>query len=97
KVILDEDCEHKIAVPACNNQWIILPKSSLFSENLNLKKYYNQELKLLKGEECYQSAYSNHYISEVMYGLTKICKLAPIGSPSCNKGNAEMWDSSNFS
>ncbi|WP_225538404.1 hypothetical protein [Wolbachia endosymbiont of Mansonella perstans] len=32
-----------------------------------------------------------------MYGLTKICKLAPMGFPSCNKGNAEMWDPLNFS
>lgn len=97
KVILDGDCEYKIAVSVEDNQWITLPKSSLFGENLNLKKYYNKELQLLKGEKCYQSNRGDHYISKVMYGLTEICELSPVSFPGCDSSNGKMWGSSGFS
>ncbi|MDR2978425.1 MAG: hypothetical protein LBU56_03340 [Rickettsiales bacterium] len=98
KVILDGDCEYKIAVSIEDNQWITLPKSSLFGENLNLKKYYNQELNLLKGEKFSQNNEGDYYIPKVMYGQTKICELQPL-SFQCCIGDAKMfsWSSSSSS
>ncbi|MGL9688443.1 MAG: hypothetical protein ACR5K6_01510 [Wolbachia sp.] len=90
KVILDEDCEYKIAVSVEDSQWITLPKSSLFGENLNLKKYYNRELSLLRGENFSSLSNGKYYIPKVMYGQIKICELAPFSFPNCDRGQAEL-------
>ncbi|MDR1139233.1 MAG: collagen-like protein [Rickettsiales bacterium] len=90
KVILDEDCEYKIAVSVEDNQWITLPKSSLFGENINLKRYYNQELSLSRGENFSSSSHDKYYIPEVMYGQTEICGLVPSSFPICYKSNIQM-------
>jgi hypothetical protein len=95
KVILDEDCEYKIAVSVEDSQWIALPKSSLFSENLNLKKYYNQELSLSKGEKFSQNDEGDYYILKVMYNQTEICELQPLSFPCCtNSAYTFSWNRS---
>lgn len=96
KVILDEDCEYKIAVSVGNDQWITLPKSSLFGENLNLGKYYNQELSLSKGKEFARYEGEIYYVPKVMCGQIKICELVPYSFPICNSDQARFWGSSTF-
>ncbi|MDG7055037.1 MAG: hypothetical protein LJD31_00565 [Wolbachia endosymbiont of Menacanthus eurysternus] len=97
KVILDEDCEYKIAVSVGDDQWITLPKSSLFGENLNLGEYYNQKLNLLKGEVFTRYTNGSYHIPKVMYGKTEICKLSPFSFPRCNESNIEMGSVSRHS
>ncbi|WCR59559.1 MAG: hypothetical protein PG978_000995 [Wolbachia endosymbiont of Ctenocephalides felis wCfeF] len=77
-----------------DSKWITLPKSALFGENLNLKRYYNQKLSLSKGEKFLSGAIGEYYIPEVMYGQIKICELAPFSFPSCGNGDAKMESSS---
>lgn len=72
KVILDKDCEYKIAVSVEDDQWITLSKSPLFGKNLNLGEYYNRELSLSKGEKYSHYGGIDYYIPKVMYGQTKI-------------------------
>ncbi|MDG7056935.1 MAG: collagen-like protein [Wolbachia endosymbiont of Penenirmus auritus] len=97
KVILDEDCKYKIAVSVGDDQWITLPKSSLFGENLNLGEYYNQKLNLLKGEVFTRYTNGSYHIPKVMYGKTEICKLSPFSFPRCNESNIEMGSVSRHS
>ncbi|MCM1002497.1 collagen-like triple helix repeat-containing protein [Wolbachia pipientis] len=96
KVILDEDCEYKIAVSVEDDQWITLPKSSLSGENLNLKRYYGQKLSLSRGEKFKQHGDADYYIPKVMCGQTEVCDLVPYSFPSCELRKARFEGPSNF-
>ncbi|MDG7052964.1 MAG: hypothetical protein LKM45_03715 [Wolbachia endosymbiont of Alcedoecus sp.] len=97
KVILEKDCEYKIAVSVEDYQWITLPKSSLFGENLNLKRYYGQKLSLSRGEKFTQDESADYYTPKVMCGQTEICELVPYSFPSCKSRQARFEGPSSFS
>ncbi|MDR1139679.1 MAG: hypothetical protein LBJ80_05425 [Rickettsiales bacterium] len=86
EVVLDNHCEYQIVLSAWN-QRITLPRSSLFSQNLNLKKYYNKEIKLLKGEELREDVHARYYIPRIVYSKSgkeeEVCKLVGSSIPVC--------------
>ncbi|MGL9689029.1 MAG: hypothetical protein ACR5K6_04750 [Wolbachia sp.] len=52
RVVFDDNCEYRISLSdTSNGTHVILPRSLILDKNLNLKDYYNKEIKLIKGEK----------------------------------------------
>ncbi|MDR2547930.1 MAG: collagen-like protein [Rickettsiales bacterium] len=90
EVTFNHHCEYQVVLSGKGISRLTLPKSALFSRDLNLRKYYNKEIKLEKGEKFYDdntsedvSARAKYYIPRIMYGEEEICELVGISVPVC--------------